>query len=181
MIHAHPSQPVDRASPGPYGSVMPNPPRPAAIVAGEVSPRAQQTIYPQPLAARVAGRLKRSLGDAFGLRNFGVNQTRLAPGAISALRHAHALQDEFIYVLAGRPHLVTNAGELQLEPGMCAGFPAGTGDAHQLVNRSDAEVIYLEIGDRTPGDSATYPDDDLKVVAGPDGRWICMHKDGTPY
>jgi uncharacterized cupin superfamily protein len=156
-------------------------PRPTAVVANEVLPRAKQTFYPQPFAARVSGRLKRRLGDVFGLRNFGVNQTRLAPGAISALRHAHALQDEFIYVLVGRPHLVTDAGETELEPGMCAGFPAGTGDAHQLVNRSDSEVIYLEIGDRTPGEVVTYPDDDLKIIDAPDGGWIPLHKDGTPY
>jgi len=160
---------------------MLNVPRPTAVVAADVVPRAKATIYPQPFAARVAGRLKRSLGDVFGLRNFGVNQTRLAPGAISALRHAHARQDEFIYVLAGRPHLVTDAGELELEPGMCAGFPAGTGDGHQLVNRTEAEVIYLEIGDRSGGDTVTYPDDDLHVVGAADGRWVCMHKDGTPY
>lgn len=160
---------------------MPNQPRPTAVVAADVVPRAKQTIYPQPFAARISGRLKRSLGDVFGLQNFGVNQTRLAPGAISALRHAHARQEEFVYVLAGRPHLVTDAGEVELEPGMCAGFRAGTGDAHQLVNRSDSEVIYLEIGDRSAGDTVTYPDDDLQVVGAADGSWVCMHKDGSPY
>jgi uncharacterized cupin superfamily protein len=87
------------------------------------------------------GREKRALGDIFGLSNFGVNLTRLAPGAQSALRHAHTKQDELIYVLQGHPTLVTDAGETVLEPGMCAGFKAGSGDAHHLVNRSAADVV----------------------------------------
>jgi uncharacterized cupin superfamily protein len=110
------------------------------------------------------------LGDLFGLSNFGVNLTRLKPGAVSSLRHAHSKQDEFIYVLEGHPVLVTNAGETRLEPGMCAGFRAGTGDAHHLVNRSEEDVFYLEIGDRTAGDSAVYPDDDLRITRGADGK-----------
>jgi uncharacterized cupin superfamily protein len=128
----------------------------------------------------MAGREKRALGDVFALSNFGVNLTRLAPGALSALRHAHSLQDEFIYVLQGNPVLITDAGETQLRPGMCAGFKAGTGDGHQLVNRSDEEAVYLEVGDRTAGDTATYPDDDLQAAM-VNGQWQFAHKDGTPY
>src|SRR3954463_12113237 len=96
--------------------------RPVAIVAAEAPPRRKPSNYPEPFASRMAGREKRPLGDVFGLANFGVNLTRLAPGGISALRHAHSKQDEFIYVLAGRPTLVTDAGETPLAPGMCAGF-----------------------------------------------------------
>jgi uncharacterized cupin superfamily protein len=155
-----------------------------ALRAADCPPRARPSNYPAAiralLDAKLAGREKRPLGEPFGLRNFGVNLTRLAPGAISALRHAHARQDEFIYVLEGTPTLVTDAGETPLEPGMCAGFRAGSGDAHQLVNRSEAEVLYLEVGDRTPGDSATYPDDDLAATL-LDGQWRFTHADGTPY
>jgi uncharacterized cupin superfamily protein len=126
------------------------------------------------------GRIKRPLGDVFGLTNFGVNLTHLLPGAGSALRHAHAKQDEFIYILQGYPILLTNAGETQLEPGMCAGFKAGTGNAHQLLNRSAEEVIYLELGDRSAGDTVDYPDDDLQAAL-IDGKWVFTHKDGTAY
>jgi uncharacterized cupin superfamily protein len=153
---------------------------PVAIDAAQAPLRTRPTIYPAPLAARVSGRAKRPLGELFGLANFGVNQTRLAPGAVSSLRHAHTLQDEFIYVLEGHPTLVTDAGDTALHPGMCAGFKAGTGDAHHLVNRSDEDVVYLEIGDRTAGDAVTYADDDLLLVAA-DGGWRRLHKDGTPY
>lgn len=155
--------------------------RPVAIVAAEAAPRARATNYPEPFASRMAKRQKRPLGDLFGLSNFGVNLTRLAPGAISALRHAHSKQDEFIYILEGRPILVTDAGETQLAPGMCAGFKAGTGDAHHLRNTTAEDVVYLEVGDRTPGDAGTYPDDDIRAVLGADGKWTFTHKDGTPY
>jgi len=154
---------------------------PPAVHAAEVPPRSKSTNYPEPFASRVAGREKRVLGDLFGLTNFGVNLTRLRPGAISALRHAHSKQDEFIYVLEGHPVLVTNAGETKLEPGMCAGFRAGTGDAHHLVNRSAEDVLYLEVGDRTAGDSAVYPDDDLRVARGADGKRSYTRKDGSTY
>lgn len=153
---------------------------PVAIAAEDVPLRATSG-YPAPFQPLVAGRVKRALGDAFGLTNFGVNLTRMAPGAHSALRHCHSRQDEFIYILEGTPTLITNAGETQLAPGMCAGFPHGTGDAHQLVNRSGADVFYLEVGDRTPGDHPTYPDDDVAAHMAEDGKWRFTRKDGSPY
>lgn len=123
--------------------------KPVAIVAEDAPPRSKRSVYPEPFASRVLGREKKPLGDLFSLSNFGVNLTRLAPGALSALRHAHTVQDEFVYVLQGNPVLVTDVGETQLHSGMCAGFKAGTGDGHQLVNRSNEDVVYLEVGDRT--------------------------------
>jgi len=154
---------------------------PNAVRAPDVPARRKVTNYPEPFASRVAGREKRVLGDLFGLTNFGVNLTRLRPGSVSSLRHAHSKQDEFIYVLEGRPVLVTNAGEMMLEPGMCAGFRAGTGDAHHLINRSEEDVLYLEMGDRTAGDNAVYPDDDLQITRGADGKWSYTRKDGSAY
>jgi uncharacterized cupin superfamily protein len=154
--------------------------RPAAIAAMEVAPRAKRSGYPEPFAARVSGREKRALGDFFGLANFGVNLTRLAPGSQSSVRHAHTRQDELIYVVAGFPTLRTDEGSVRLSPGMCAGFRAGSGNAHHLVNETQEEVVYLEIGDRTPGDAAVYPDDDL-AVSQVDGAWRYARKDGTPY
>ena len=159
---------------------MPNAPYPVAVVAGDVPPRPKQTVYPEPFASRVAGREKTPLGDLFGLSNFGVNLTRLAPGAQSALRHAHKRQDEFVYVLQGAPTLVTDDGLKQLSPGMCAGFKAGTGNAHHLVNRTTTDVVYLEVGDRTPGEESTHPDDDIHA-AFVDGKWLITHKDGKLY
>ena len=124
--------------------------------------------------------MKHPLGDLFGLSNFGVNLTRLAPNAVSALRHAHTKQDEFVYILQGRPTLRTDEGRTQLTPGLCAGFKAGTGNAHHLINETTEEVVYLEVGDRTPGDEGGYPDDDLKASL-VEGRWKFVRKNGTPY
>lgn len=153
---------------------------PIAVVAAEVPPRAKASSYPQPFASRMSGRRKQALGDAFGLTNFGVNLTTLAPRSVSSLRHAHSKQDEFVYVLRGRPALHTDEGFTPLVPGMCAGFKAGTGNGHRLVNETDEEVVYLEIGDRTPGDQGSYPDDDL-CAALVDGAWKFTRKNGTPY
>jgi uncharacterized cupin superfamily protein len=151
-----------------------------ALFASEAPPRAKTTNYPEPFAARVNGRLKRPLGELFGLRNFGVNLTRLAPGAVSSLHHRHSQQDEFIYVLEGEATLFTDHSQTTLRPGMVAGFPAN-GTAHHLENKSDRDCIILEIGDRSAGDMVNYPDDDIQAVVGSDGRWRFAHKDGTPY
>ena len=153
---------------------------PRAIFAHAAAPRAKPSNYPATFAARMVGRLKRPLGDHFGLKNFGVNLTTLAPGAASALFHRHSQQDEFIFMLEGSLVLVTDEGEQGLEPGMCFGFPAG-GTAHQLINRSNKDATYLEIGDRHPDDAVAYPNDDLDAVLGPNRQWIFTHKDGTPY
>lgn len=151
-----------------------------AVAAGSVAVRTKPSNYPEPFFSRMTGRTKRQLGDFFGLSNFGINLTELAPGGESALLHAHSKQDEFIYVLEGAPTLVTETEETVLAPGMCAGFPA-QGEAHQLVNRSDALVRYLEIGDRRPGDSASYPRDDIQAEMGSDGNWAFTRKDGSAY
>ena len=156
------------------------PTAPIAVSATQVPPRSKPSNYPEPFASRMAGREKRQLGDVFGLTNFGVNLTRLAPHASSALRHAHTRQDEFIYILQGHPTLHTDEGHTALAPGMCAGFKAGTGNAHRLINETEEEVLYLEVGDRVLGDAASYPDDDLKALV-VDEKWEFRHKDGTPY
>ena len=154
--------------------------KPIALSAAAVAPRTKPSNYPEPFFSRMLKREKRQLGDMFGLKNFGVNLTRLMPGGESALLHRHSRQDEFIYILKGEPTLVTETAEVTLSPGMCAGFPAA-GEAHQLVNRTGEDVLYLEVGDRTPGDEGSYPKDDIQAALGPDGKWVFTHKDGTPY
>lgn len=158
---------------------MPHPLPPAAIAAIDVPLRTRASNYPPPFARLMIGREKRQLGEWFGLTNFGVNLTRLAPGAMSALHHRHSRQDELIYVLEGHPTLFTDNGPVELAPGMVAGFPAG-GTAHHLENRSAEPCLFIEIGDRTAGDQGSYPDDDLQAVRDERG-WRFTHKDGSPY
>jgi len=155
-------------------------PKTAAIDAAGVAP-VTGSSYPQPHRQAVAGREKRRLGDAFGLTNFGVNLVRLPPGVMSSMRHWHSRQDEFVYMLEGEAVLITDAGEQTLRPGMIAGFPAGRPDGHHIVNRSASDAIYLEVGDRTPGDSASYSDVDLAGKQQPDGKWVYTRKDGSAY
>ena len=151
-----------------------------ALRALDIPPSPKQTGYPQPFLALVAGREKRRLGDHFGLTNYGINLCRIKPGSVSSMRHCHSAQDEFIYILEGSPTLVTNAGATALSPGMCAGFKAGSGDAHQLRNDSSSEVWYLEIGDRSEGDLVVYPDVDLALHE-KNGSSVYTHKNGDPY
>tara|TARA_R110002074_G_scaffold105660_2_gene228225 strand:+ start:525 stop:1010 length:486 start_codon:yes stop_codon:yes gene_type:complete len=154
--------------------------KPIALGAIDVPPRTKPSNYPEPFASRMAKREKRQLGDFFGLTKFGVNLTRIAPGGETALLHVHTLQEEFVFVLEGNPTLVTDSGETQLSPAMCAGFPPN-GVAHHLVNRTDSDVFILEVGDRPVGDEGSYPNDDIEATMGEDGQWQFVHKDGTPY
>ena len=152
---------------------------PAAIPAMDL-PARTGTIYPPPYAAAMAGRAKRALGDAFGLTQFGVNLTILAPGAASSERHWHEQEDEFVYIIEGEVILIDETGEQRLTSGMCAGFRAGFPNAHKLVNRSDAPVTYLEIGTRSESDRAHYPEADMAAVK-ENGKFRITRKDGTPY
>ena len=154
---------------------------PAAVDAASVPLRISRSALPSVFHEKLSRREKRPLGDLFGLTVFGVNLTRLGPGGISSLRHLHTKQDEFIYVLEGEPTLVNNDGEVQLKPGMCAGFKADDGNAHHMVNRSSHDAVYLEVGDRTEGDEVTYPDDDLAAQKSADRKRVFTRKDGTPY
>lgn len=143
-------------------------------------PGRKGSSYPPPFGERMAGRVRRALGDAAGLTDFGVNLLHLPPGAWSSQRHWHIEQDEFIYVLSGELTLVTNAGAETLRAGDCAGFKAGDEDGHHLQNRSNADATFLEMGTRPPADAAFYSDIDMKVSAEePHGTY--RHRDGTPY
>lgn len=137
--------------------------------------------YPEPFRSRVLPREKRALGDAVGLTRFGVNLTTLPPGKESSMRHHHSREDEFVYVLEGEVVLRTDGGEQRLAAGMCAGFPAGSRDAHQLVNRGTIPAKYLEIGSRDPSDVVVYPDVDLALHKDEEGRLVFTHRDGSGY
>lgn len=139
------------------------------------------SMYPEPFRSLVADREKRRLGDRFGLTQYGVNLVTLGAGGQSALRHWHSHEEELVYILSGELVLISNSGEQVVGPGMVVGFPAGTRDAHHLVNRSGAPAQYLEVGSRIEEDMAFYPDDDIAWKVLEDGSWIAVHKDGTPY
>ncbi|CEK11586.1 cupin domain-containing protein [Legionella hackeliae] len=140
------------------------------IMATNAPARTKPSVYPEPFPSMMTGREKHPLGDLFGIKKFGISLARLLPGAQSSLLHRHSLQEEFIFILEGHPTLVTDMDEIQLQPGMCAGFTPD-GLAHQLVNRTSASVVYLEIGDRTEGDRVSYPNNDLVASFDINGEW----------
>ncbi|HXI87514.1 MAG TPA: cupin domain-containing protein [Parvularculaceae bacterium] len=145
-------------------------------------PVREGTHYPAPYADIVKGRSKRALADAGGLTQFGVNLTRLRPGAASAHRHWHRNEDEFIYVLEGEATLVEDTGEAVLRAGQAAAFKAGVENGHHLVNRSNADVLYLEIGTRAIDEVATYTDPSVDMLAVKEaGRWTARKRGGEPY
>jgi uncharacterized cupin superfamily protein len=143
------------------------------------APTTTGSRYPSPFDVPCRDRSRVRLGDAAGLTQFGVNLTRLGPGAWSSQRHWHTVEDEFVYVLEGEVVLVTGAGEEILRAGDCAGFRAGERDGHHLQNRTDRDAVFLEVGTRRPeDDEAFYPDVDLHALPGRAGY---ARKDGTPY
>jgi uncharacterized cupin superfamily protein len=151
--------------------------RPACVLdPASLDAKTGASLYPEAFRAAVAGRTRRRLGAALGLTGFGVNLTRLEPGASSALRHWHTREDEFVFIVEGELVLRTDAGDTPLKAGMCAGFKAGDPDGHCLINLSDRPAVYLEMGNRAEGDEAHYPDDDL---------WYrdksFYHRDGRPW
>ena len=134
--------------------------------------------YPPPHDAPCAERVRRALGDAGGLSDFGVNLLTLPPGVHSSQRHWHSNEDEFVYVLSGEVVLITDKGEEELRAGDCAAFPKGVANGHVLVNRSVVPATCLEVGSRAGDDVCTYSDIDMMIDAKLD---YFMHKDGTPY
>jgi uncharacterized cupin superfamily protein len=139
-----------------------------------------RTGYPEPFRQAVIGRERKRLGNAVGLDQFGVNLSRLKPGAASSQRHWHRHEDEFVYVLEGELVLVEDGGETVLRPGDAAGWKAGVANGHCLINRTDRDAVYLEIGSRASREVATYPDIDMRAERDDKGvRYV--HRDGKPY
>jgi uncharacterized cupin superfamily protein len=137
-------------------------------------------VYPDPWGALTHGREKTALGDVAGLTQFGVNLTRLKPGAASALRHWHETEDEFVYVLEGEIMLIEDGGTTVLRPGDAAGFKAGVSNGHHLVNKSQRNALYLEVGTRAKRERAHYSDVDL-VYDRDESGFRFSRRSGEPY
>jgi uncharacterized cupin superfamily protein len=136
--------------------------------------------YPEPFRKVTVGRERKRLGNAVGLDQFGVNLSRLKPGAQSSQRHWHANEDELVYILEGEVVLIEDGGETVLRAGDAAGWKAGVANGHCLVNRSPSDVVYLEIGTRAKTERAQYPDIDLVAVKDEQG-YRYLHKSGEEY
>jgi uncharacterized cupin superfamily protein len=138
------------------------------------------TAYPEPFRAAVAGRARQRIGRAAGLGQLGVNICRLAPGAASSQRHWHSAEDELVFVLDGEVVLCEDATETVLRPGDAAAWKAGAENGHCLVNRSDRDAVFLEVGSRADTDSVVYPDVDLRAERDATGARY-LHRSGEPW
>ena len=136
-----------------------------------------RTVYPQPFAAAMTKRLFRRLAPAAGLTDFGASHVVLQPGGISSQRHWHEGEDELVVMLAGEAVLVEEEGETIMRAGDVAAFAKGVANGHHLVNRSDADCVFVAIG-RGAATDCHYPDIDLHLKGGTE-RYL--RKDGTPY
>jgi len=141
-------------------------------------PERKGSGYPAPFDAPCVDRIRQRLGDAGGLKDFGVNLMHLPPGNWSSQRHWHSHEDEFVYVLAGELTLIEDDGEKILRAGDCAAFPKNSGNGHHMINKSDVVAVYLEVGTRSPDDVITCSDVDMMS---PSSVGQFLHKDGTPY
>jgi len=138
------------------------------------------TGYPEPFRQAVIGRERKRLGNAVGLDQFGVNLSRLKPGAASSQRHWHRHEDELVYVLEGELVLVEDGGETVLKPGDAAAWKAGVANGHCLVNRSNRDAVFIEVGTRAAAERAHYSDIDMMVVRDASG-FNYTRKNGEPY
>lgn len=153
---------------------------PEAAITARNMERHESTIYPEEFADVVQGRARARLGDHFGLTQFGVNYTVIAPGTWSSHRHWHEHEDEFIMVLEGEVTLFNDEGQQRLTAGMCVGFKAGVANGHHFINISAGRAVLLEVGTRSPVEVANYPDIDMKAEKS-DGRFIMTRKDGSAF
>ena len=138
------------------------------------------TNYPEPYRQAVIGRERKRLGNAVGLDQFGVNLTTLKPGAWSSQRHWHEAEDEVVYMLEGEVVLCEDGGETVLRPGDAAGWKANAGDGHCLINRTQRDAVFLEIGTRSKRERVVYPDIDMRVERDASGPRY-LHESGEPY
>lgn len=143
-------------------------------------PIRKATIYPDVYSKEVSGRSGIALGNAFGISQFGANITVLEPGAWSSHRHTHAEEDELLMALEGEMVIVDNHGRHPFQAGMVAGFKAGDGNAHHVINVSGREARFLVIGTRSQSECVIYPDVDMKAVKA-NGTYVVTRKDGTPF
>ena len=138
------------------------------------------TGYPSPFNKAVEGRSRKRLARAAGLSQFGVNICTLRPGAASSQRHWHENEDELVFVLEGEVVLCEDGGETVLRPGDAAGWKAGVTNGHCLVNRSNRDTVFIEVGTRATAERAHYSEIDMMVVRDEKGARYTK-KNGEPY
>ena len=102
--------------------------------------------------------IRAALGETLGLTRIGIHHERLPPGRRTSYPHAESAEEEFVYVLEGRPDVWIDGYLHALEPGDSVAFPAGTGVCHSFLNNTAEEVSLLVVGEKPkPENRIHYP------------------------
>jgi uncharacterized cupin superfamily protein len=101
-------------------------------------------------------RLTKSLGDAVGLTQIGINLVTIMPGHASAEYHRHLYEEECVYVLSGCGQVEIDDKAYDISTGTFIGFPA-QGKAHGFSNNSTEPLVLLVTGQRLVHDVCEYP------------------------
>lgn len=109
-----------------------------------------------------------SLGRRLGSRKLGSQLVIVPPGKKAWPYHAHYVNEEMFFILAGEGLLRINQKEYLLSSGDLVSIPPGPEYAHQIINTHDSEELtYLAISTMEEPDVILFPDSNkVTVIAG---------------
>ncbi|ODU23597.1 MAG: cupin [Verrucomicrobia bacterium SCN 57-15] len=113
------------------------------------------------------GRKPRSM-DLTERHPFDVEVCRVPPGKSPYPYHSHSAQWEFYQIISGSGTIRHQDGLTPLREGDAFIFPPG--EPHQIINDSQADLIFLVVADNPIGESAHYPDSNKWLVRSPERR-----------
>jgi uncharacterized cupin superfamily protein len=122
-------------------------------------------VAPQPIEKGTRFRAScRRLGTAAGSRGIGCGHFVVPPKATAYPFHLHCINDEALYILAGKGTLRVGEARVPVRVGDFVAHPAG-GEAHQLVNDGDTPLEYLALSTSHTADVVLYPDSNKLAAA----------------
>jgi uncharacterized cupin superfamily protein len=113
-----------------------------------------------------------AVGERLGLTRLGIHHVRLPPGRRTSYPHAESVEEEFVFVIAGRPDAWIDGVLHPLAPGDSVGFPAGTGICHTFLNNTREVVRLMVVGEKPKAENRIrYPLNQAHEATRPD-RWL---------
>src|SRR5579871_1304728 len=103
------------------------------------------------------------LGAAMGFRRIGVNFIRLSPGKEAYTPHAHAREEEWVFILEGRGRARIGEEMFEIGPGDFLAFPAPQ-VVHHIANAGKTDLVCLMGGEVLPLDVVDFPDQRKRMV-----------------
>lgn len=119
-----------------------------------LSPKEMYEVYRKHLSLKIGG--KKDVGVWGGGHPFDIERARIPPGKINYPLHAHAAQYEHYIILSGRGTVRSDSNEeVEIKPG--DHFILYPGEAHQIINTGNEDLVYYVVSDHPPADVTTYP------------------------